>query len=109
LQLTNIYASIVTILHNMGDLSTMAFEMSQKMGLEEASSSIKIIALTCDEPILEFTPNATRKTCNTTNLGAIGRSYCNLSIKWWQYVTILLPINCFAICVIFVCSRKVLL
>jgi len=93
LLLMDIYASIVTILHNMGDLSTMtpalvvgkivAFEMSRKMGQEEASSSIKIIALTCDEPLLEFTPNATRQTCNTTNLGAIGRSYCNLSIKWW--------------------------
>jgi hypothetical protein len=53
------YASIVTILHNMEDLRTMtlmlvigrlvAFEMSQKMGQEEATSSSKIIALTFDE------------------------------------------------------------
>ena len=45
------YASIVTILHNMEDLSTMtpaiviskivAFEMSRKMGQEEAPSSSK--------------------------------------------------------------------
>ena len=45
------YASIITILHNMKDLSTMtpaivigkivAFEMSCKMGQEEASSSSK--------------------------------------------------------------------
>jgi len=87
----------------------VTFEMSQKMGQEEASSLIKIIALTCDEPLLEFTPNATRQTCNTTNLGAIGGSYCKLSVKWWQCVTILLPINCVAICVIFVSNRKVLL
>jgi hypothetical protein len=25
--------------------------------------------------------------CNTTNLGARGRSYCNLCIKWWEYMT----------------------
>ena len=53
------YASIITILHNMEDLSTMtpsivigkimAFEMSRKMGQEEASSSSKGIALTCGE------------------------------------------------------------
>jgi ABC-type multidrug transport system ATPase subunit len=53
------YASIITILHNMEDLSTMtsalvigklvAFEMSQNMGQEEAASSSKSIALTCDE------------------------------------------------------------
>ena len=49
------YASIITILHNMEDLSTMtppivigkivAFEMSCKMGQEEASSSSKGKAL----------------------------------------------------------------
>ena len=53
------YASIITILHNLEDLSTMTpaiiigkvvtFEMSHKMGQEEASSSRKDIALTCDE------------------------------------------------------------
>jgi hypothetical protein len=53
------YASIITILHNMEDLSNMtpgivigklvAFEMSRKMGQEEASSSSKGKALTCSE------------------------------------------------------------
>ena len=53
------YASIITILHNMEDLSTMtprlvigklvAFEMSWKMGQEEVASLSKSIALTCDE------------------------------------------------------------
>jgi pyruvoyl-dependent arginine decarboxylase (PvlArgDC) len=53
------YASIITILHNMKDLSTMtpgivigkivAFEMSRKMGQEEASSSSKGKALACSE------------------------------------------------------------
>jgi hypothetical protein len=53
------YASIITILHNMEDLSTItstlvigklvAFDMSRKMGQEEAASSSKSIALTCDE------------------------------------------------------------
>ena len=52
------YASIITILHNMEDLSNMipamvigkivAFEMSRKMG-QEASSSSKGKALTCSE------------------------------------------------------------
>ena len=51
------YASIITILHNMEDLSNMtpgiaigklvAFEMSRKMGQEEASSSSKGKALAC--------------------------------------------------------------
>ena len=53
------YASIITILHNMEDLSTMtlgivigkivAFEMSRKMGQEEVSSSSKGKALICSE------------------------------------------------------------
>ena len=53
------YASIVTILHNMENLSTMtptiviskivAFEMSHKVGQDEASSSSKGKALTCSE------------------------------------------------------------
>ena len=53
------YASIITILHNMEDLSTMtlaividkivAFEISRKMGQEEASSSRKGKALACSE------------------------------------------------------------
>ena len=53
------YASIITILHNMENLSTMtpgivigklvAFEMSRKMGQEEASSSSKGKALACSE------------------------------------------------------------
>ena len=53
------YASIITILHNMEDLSTMtpaivigkivAFEMSCKMGHEEAPSSSKDKALACSE------------------------------------------------------------
>jgi hypothetical protein len=53
------YASIITILHNMEDLRNMTlaifigklveFEMSCKMGQEEASSSSKGIALTCGE------------------------------------------------------------
>jgi hypothetical protein len=53
------YASIITILHNLEDLSNMtlaivigkivAFEMSRKMGQEEASSSSKGKALTCNE------------------------------------------------------------
>ena len=52
------YASIITILHNMEDLSSMtsmliisklvAFEMSWKMGQEEATSSSKSITLACD-------------------------------------------------------------
>ena len=51
------YASIVTILHNMEDLSTttpaivigkiVAFKMSRKMGQEEASLSSKGKALAC--------------------------------------------------------------
>ena len=53
------YASIITVLHNMEDLSTMTpaivigkivtFEISRKMGQEEASSSSKGKALTCSE------------------------------------------------------------
>jgi hypothetical protein len=53
------YASIITILHNLEDLSTrtpaiaidkiVAFEMSHKMGQEEASSSSKGKALGCSE------------------------------------------------------------
>ena len=53
------YVSIITILHNMEDLSTMtlaividmivAFEMSWKMGQEEALSSSKGKALACSE------------------------------------------------------------
>ena len=53
------YASIITILDNMEDLSTMtpaivigkivAFEMSCKMGQEEASSLSKGKALACGE------------------------------------------------------------
>ena len=53
------YASIITILHNMEDLSTMTpaivigkivvFEMSHKIGQEEASSSRKGKALTYSE------------------------------------------------------------
>ena len=53
------YASIITILHNMEDLSNMthaivigkivAFGMSRKMDQEEASSSSKGKALTCSE------------------------------------------------------------
>ena len=53
------YASIITILHNMEDLSNMtpviaigkivAFKMSRKMGQEEASSSSKGKALACSE------------------------------------------------------------
>ena len=53
------YASIITILHNLEDLSKMtpailigklvAYEMSHKMGQEEATSSSKATALTCDE------------------------------------------------------------
>ena len=53
------YASIITILHNMEDLSTItlaivigkivAFEISRKMGQEEASSSSKGKALACSE------------------------------------------------------------
>ena len=51
------YASIITILHNMEDLSTMTpaivigkivvFEMSRKMGQEEASSLSKGKSLAC--------------------------------------------------------------
>ena len=53
------YVSIITILHNMDDLSTMtptiiiskivAFEMSCKLGQEEASSSSKGKALACSK------------------------------------------------------------
>ena len=53
------YASIITILHNMEDLSNMtpsivigklvAFEMSRKMGQEETFSSSKVKALACSE------------------------------------------------------------
>jgi hypothetical protein len=52
------YGSIITILHNMEDLSTMiptivigkiaTFEMSRKMGLEEPTSS-RPYAFACDE------------------------------------------------------------
>jgi hypothetical protein len=52
-------ASIITILHNMEDLSSMTpaividklvvFEMPHKMGQEETTSSSKNIALTCDK------------------------------------------------------------
>ena len=53
------YASIITILHNMENLSTMTpgividkivvFEISRKMGQDEASSSSKGKALACSE------------------------------------------------------------
>ena len=53
------YSSIITILHNMEDLSTMTpaivigkivvFEMSHKIGQEKASSSSKGKALACSE------------------------------------------------------------
>ena len=53
------YASIITILYNMENLSTMtldivigkivAFEMSCKMGQDEASSSSKGKSLACSE------------------------------------------------------------
>ena len=53
------YASIITILHNMENLSSMtpgkvigkivAFEMPRKMGQGEASSSSKGKALACSE------------------------------------------------------------
>ena len=53
------YASIIIILHNMENLSTMipgivigklvAFEMSHKMGKDEASSSSKGKDLACSE------------------------------------------------------------
>ena len=53
------YTNIITIIHNMEDLSTItptivigkivAFEMSRKMGHKEASSSRKGKALTCSE------------------------------------------------------------
>jgi hypothetical protein len=53
------YGSIITILHNMEDLSTMtpiivigkivAFEMSQKMCLEEEPTSSRLYAFACDE------------------------------------------------------------
>ena len=53
------YASIITILHNMENMSTMtlalvigkivAFEMSHKIGQEETSSSSKGKALACSE------------------------------------------------------------
>jgi hypothetical protein len=53
------YRSIITILHNMEDLSTMtptivigkiaAFEMSRKMGRQEESTSSRPYAFECDE------------------------------------------------------------
>jgi hypothetical protein len=53
------YGSIITILHNMEDLSTMtptivigkiaAFEMSRKMGRQEEPSSSRPYAFACDE------------------------------------------------------------
>jgi hypothetical protein len=53
------YGSIITILHNMENLSTMtptivigkiaAFEMSQKMGRQEESTSSRPYAFACDE------------------------------------------------------------
>jgi hypothetical protein len=53
------YGSIITILHNMEDLSTMtptivigkiaAFEMSQKMGRQEEPTSSRPYAFACDE------------------------------------------------------------
>jgi hypothetical protein len=53
------YGSIITILHNMEDLSTMtptivigkiaAFEMSRKMGQQEEPTSSRSYAFTCDE------------------------------------------------------------
>jgi hypothetical protein len=59
LLLQNKYGSIITILHNMEDLSQMtptivigkivAFEMSRKMGQEEEPTSSKPFAFACDE------------------------------------------------------------
>jgi hypothetical protein len=53
------YGSIITILHNMEDLSTMtptivigkivAFEMSRKMGRQKEPTSSRPYAFTCDE------------------------------------------------------------
>jgi hypothetical protein len=53
------YGSIITILHNLEDLSQMtltivirkiaAFEMSCKMGQEEEPTSLKPYAFACDE------------------------------------------------------------
>jgi hypothetical protein len=53
------YGSIITILHNMEDLSTMtptivigkivAFEMSRKIGRQEEPTSLRPYAFACDE------------------------------------------------------------
>jgi hypothetical protein len=56
-----------------------------------------------------FTSNATTHDCNTTDLVAIGGAYCNLSVKWLQYVPIMQRTKCVAICVISHCNRRVLL
>jgi ABC-type multidrug transport system ATPase subunit len=59
MQHQNKYTSIITILHNMEDLSKLtirlangklvAYKMSQKMGQKEVTSSSKCIILTCEE------------------------------------------------------------
>jgi hypothetical protein len=56
-----------------------------------------------------FTSNATPHDCNTTNLVAIVGSYCNLSVKWLQYVPTMQRTKCVAICVVCRCNRHVLL
>jgi hypothetical protein len=62
-----------------------------------------------EHPLQGFTSNATPHNCNTTNLVAIGGSYCNLSIKWLQYVPIMQRTKCVTICVVCRCNRLVLL
>ena len=57
-----------------------------------------------------FPPNnATPHNCHATNLVAIGGSYCNLAVKWLQYVPIMQRTKYIAICVDCRCNRSVLL
>ena len=58
-------------------------------------------------PLKGSTSNTTPYDCNTTNLVAIGGSYCNLFKKWLQYVPIMQRIKFVTICVVCRCNRRV--
>jgi hypothetical protein len=53
--------------------------------------------LTKFEALEGFHPNATPHDCNTIDLVAIRGSYCNIFIKWLQYVPIMQQTKCVAI------------
>ena len=60
-------------------------------------------------PLKGSTSNATPYDSNTTNLVAIGGSYCNLFKKWLQYVPIMQRTKFVAICVVCSCNKLVLM